>query len=60
MTYAPPSGWIERTDEPTDALTRVSARFHTRNDCERIQNPNVLVQVDKPYHAGRCPGCAPE
>ncbi len=60
MTYAPPSGWIERTDDPSDVLTRVRARFHRRDDCERIKNPVGLVQVDKPYHAARCPGCAPE
>ena len=48
MTYAPPSGWIERTDDHNDALTRVNARFHRRNDCERIEDPRVLVQVDKP------------
>jgi hypothetical protein len=60
MTYAPPSGWIERTDEPTDERTRVTARFHSRNDCGRIKNPRALVLVDKPYHAPRCPGCAPE
>ena len=60
MGYEPPSGWIERTDEPTDERTRVSIRFHRRNDCDRIKNPSSLVQVDKPYHAPRCPGCAPE
>ena len=60
MSYAPPSGWIERIDEPTDVLTRVNARFHSRNDCERIRNPGGLVEVDKPYHAARCPGCAAE
>jgi hypothetical protein len=60
MTYAPPSGWVERTDEPTNELTRVKVRFHRRRDCERIQNPDVLVQVNKPGHAPRCPGCAPE
>ena len=60
MTYAPPPGWIERTDDPTDELTRVNARFHIRNDCERIQDQRALVQVDKPYYAPRCPGCAPE
>jgi hypothetical protein len=53
MTYAPPSGWIERTDEPTDERTRVNARFHRRADCERIYDPRALVQVDKPYHAPR-------
>jgi hypothetical protein len=60
MTYAPPSGWIERTDEPTDPTTRVKARFHSRDDCKRIKNPAGLVQVNKPYHAARCPGCAGE
>jgi hypothetical protein len=51
MSYVPPSGWIERIDEHTDALTRVSARFHSRHDCGPIKNPRALVQVDKPYHA---------
>jgi hypothetical protein len=60
MTYAPPSGWIERIDEHTDALTRVNARFHSRTDCDRIKKPDGLVQVDRPYHAPRCPGCARE
>jgi len=60
MTYAPPSGWIERIDEPTDALTRVNARFHSRKDCDRIKNPPGLVQADKPYHAARCTLCARE
>lgn len=60
MGYEPPSGWIERTDEPTDERTRVSIRFHRRNDCDRIKNPGGLIQVDKPYHAPRCPGCAGE
>jgi hypothetical protein len=60
MTYSPPSGWIERADEHSDPLTRVNVRFHSRNDCERIKNPEVLVQVDKPYHAPRCRGCAHE
>jgi hypothetical protein len=58
--YEPPSGWIERTDEPTDERTRVNVRFHSRNDCDRIKNAPSLVRVDKPYHAPRCPGCAPE
>jgi hypothetical protein len=56
MTYAPPSGWIERTDEHTDALTRVNARFHSRTDCERIKNPGGLVQVDKPLPRAPLPG----
>jgi len=60
MTYAPPSGWMERIDKPADPLTAARFRFHRRNDCERIRNPQVLVQVDKPYHAPRCPGCARE
>jgi hypothetical protein len=60
VSYEPPSGWIERTDEPTDDRTSVKVRFHSRNDCDRIKNPGSLVQVDKPYHAPRCPGCAPE
>lgn len=60
MGYEPPSGWIERTDEPTDERTRVSIRFHRRNDCDRIKSPGGLIQVDKPYHAPRCPGCAGE
>jgi hypothetical protein len=60
MSYAPPSGWIERTDDPTDARTNVRVRFHTRIDCERVHNSRELVQVDKPYHAPRCPGCARE
>jgi hypothetical protein len=62
MTYAPVSGWMERTDEPADTLNPVEARFrfHSRIDCERIKNPRVLVRVDKPYHAPRCPGCARE
>ena len=60
MNYAPPPGWIERTDEPTDERTRVNARFHRRDDCERIHDPRALVRVDKPYHAPRCPGCARE
>ena len=46
MTYAPPSGWMERIDKPTDPLTAARFRFHRRNDCERIRNPQVLVQVD--------------
>ena len=60
MTYAPPSGWLERTDECTDEQTRVNARFHSRTDCERIKNPGGLVRVDKPYLAAPCPGCARE
>lgn len=59
MTYAPPSGWMERIDKPADPLTAARFRFHRRSDCARIKNPGVLVRVDKPYHAPRCPGCAP-
>ena len=60
MAYQPPAGWIERTDEPADERPRVNVRFHCRKDCDRIKNPGSLVQVDKPYHAPRCPGCASE
>jgi hypothetical protein len=48
MTYVPRSGWIERTDEPTDERTRVSVRFHGRSDCERINNPVLSFRSTSP------------
>jgi len=61
MTYVPPSGWIEPTDEHSDEQSQVDARFHSRTDCERVKSPGGLVQVHKvPYLATRCPGCAHE
>ncbi|MEO7979820.1 MAG: hypothetical protein ABI807_02785 [Sporichthyaceae bacterium] len=56
MTYTPPSGWVEpysAEDSP-----QASSRFHTREDCPRIRNPDQLRPVDRPYSAARCAGCA--
>ncbi len=58
MPYLPPSGWLERLDDPSDASTDVSSKFHRRKDCSRITRPEVLVAVDRPYHAPRCRNCA--
>jgi hypothetical protein len=51
---------MERIDKPNDPLTAARYRFHSRSNCERIKAPAGMVQVDKPYHAPRCPGCARE
>jgi hypothetical protein len=59
MPYEPPSGWLERRDDPTDEATAMRARFHVRRDCERIKSPSDVVGVDRPYSAPRCPVCAP-
>jgi hypothetical protein len=56
MAYAPPSGWLETTAEPNNYAEWF--RFHVRKDCARIQNPDTLREVDKPYSAPWCPGCA--
>lgn len=57
MTYAPPSGWIERTDEPTDERTRVNARFHSRNDCGRIKTRGLWSRSTSPV--ARFPSAPP-
>ena len=57
MPYSPPSGWIEPYSENPDFETE---RFHTRTDCPRIRHRDQLRQVDRPYSAARCAGCAEE
>lgn len=59
MAYEPPTGWLERVDDPDDPDTAVRARFHAKQDCERIRNPQILVAVARPWAAPRCPACAP-
>jgi hypothetical protein len=56
MVYKPPGGWIE--DYCDDAGDH--SRFHARTDCPRIRQPERLRQVDRPYSAIRCVGCADE
>jgi hypothetical protein len=56
MAYTPPGGWVE--DYTDDAGAH--GRFHARTDCPRIRKPEQLRQVDRPYSASRCPGCADE
>ena len=58
MPYLPPSGWLERIDDPSDDTTEVSAKFHVVKDCARIKRPDALIEVDRPYHAPRCRACA--
>lgn len=59
MPYEPPTGWLERIDEPDDDTTAVRSRFHLRQDCPRVRRPETLVPADRPYSAPRCPACAP-
>jgi hypothetical protein len=59
MPYEPPSGWLERRDDPTNEETSLRSRFHRRRDCERVAHPEALVTTDRPYSAPRCPSCAP-
>lgn len=59
MPYSPPSGFLERRDDPSDEMSRVTERFHTTADCPRIQAPENLVPVQRPYSAPRCSFCAP-
>ncbi len=56
MTYTAPGGWIEQYDDEAGK----HSRFHARTDCPRIRQPDTLRQVDRPYSATRCPGCADE
>ena len=56
MTYTPPNGWVEPFGD--DDTGSVSQRFHARRDCPRIRHPEQLREVDRPYSAARCPGCA--
>jgi hypothetical protein len=56
MVYTPPGGWVE--DYSDDAGDH--SRFHSRTDCPRIRQPGRLRQVDRPYSAIRCAGCADE
>ena len=56
MSYTPPDGWVE--DFTGGGVTL--GRFQARTDCPRIRKPDQLRQVDRPYSALRCPGCADE
>lgn len=58
MAYTPPSGYLERTDDPADENSRISERFHMKADCPRIKSPADLVPVPRPYSAPRCSYCA--
>ena len=56
MNYAAPKGWIEvlpRSGEGSQHST-----FHLRRDCDRIKDRDQLREVDRPYSAARCRGCA--
>lgn len=55
MAYVPPSGWVET--RPTSEDEPLAAKFHTRQDCPRIQ-VGPLRPVDRPYSAARCSLCA--
>jgi hypothetical protein len=55
MSYTPPSGWVEPIGDDSGSATQ---RFHSRRDCPRIRYPEQLREVDRPYSAARCPGCA--
>ena len=59
MPYSPPSGWLERLDDPADDLTRIRTRFHRRRDCQLVQGRHALVPAHRPGSAARCPACAP-
>ena len=56
MEYTPPGGWIEEFSDDSGP----HERFHSRPDCPRIRRLDHLRQVDRPYSAPRCPGCADE
>jgi hypothetical protein len=56
MGYTPPSGWVEPLGDGEPASA--AQRFHSRPDCPRIRHPEQLREVDRPYSAARCPGCA--
>jgi hypothetical protein len=56
MAYTPPGGWVDVYEDEGG----VHSRFHARTDCPRIRQPDQLRQVDRPYSASRCPGCADE
>ena len=58
MPYSPPDGWIELLEAKSLEADSQLGVFHTRNDCPRIGSADQLRQVDKPYSARRCPGCA--
>lgn len=58
MAYTPPSGFLERTDDPADQNSRVNERFHTDPACPRIKVPDALVAVGQPFSAPRCSLCA--
>ena len=59
MAYQPPSGFVEpyrgEADDPSAMW-----RFHARRHCPRVENPDALRAVDKPYSARRCHICADE
>ena len=56
MAYTPPGGWVDEYEDEAG----IHSRFHARTDCPRIRHPEQLRQVDRPYSASRCPGCADE
>lgn len=58
MPYTPPTGWLERLDDPAEETSSIRYRFHRRVDCLLIQSPDALVPVDRPGSAARCPSCA--
>lgn len=58
MPYSPPSGWLERLDDPADELTSIRTRFHRRRDCPLLQGSDRLVPAERPGSAARCPSCA--
>lgn len=55
MPYVPPAGWVEPVYEDDSGR---HTRFHTRPDCPRIKARDQLRQVERPYSAQRCGGCA--
>ena len=58
MPYTPPSGWLERLDDPDQEESSIRVRFHRRSDCALINATASLVAVDRPGSAARCPSCA--
>ena len=58
MPYTPPSGYVERIDDPADENSRVSERFHADPDCPRVKTREALIPVQRPGSAPRCSLCA--
>jgi hypothetical protein len=58
MPYTPPTGWLERLDDPAEEESSIRYRFHRRANCSLIHGTAPLVSVDRPGSAARCPACA--